>query len=161
VRAPGLTYDPQLTDNWKDHMRRLFVLTLLCAGLASPNANAKEIDPTRQDPNQLRNADSFAVECESDQGVIGRVGVDVDAATITVEMPGRAPEVHPITKFQVWSGDSAPDRFGKSRYKSVHLMYAFWGTGEVMFGVVRVTDKVVGARWDYLPGDTTVWPCAN
>jgi len=136
-------------------LHSIAALLTIFAGLSPNAAHSKVVDYTRQDVNELRNTDSFSVECESDRGVIGRVGVDVDAATITIEVPGEAPAVHPITKFSMWSGDT-PDRFGRTH---MHLMYVFWGSGPDMQGVVRATDKVVGSRWEYLPGDTTVWSC--
>jgi hypothetical protein len=138
-------------------MRRLFVLALLCAGLASPNADAKVLDITDPNPNQLHNADSFSVECKNNRtGVIARESVDVDAATVTIEVPGNAPEVHHITQWLLDLSD-AQDRFGKPGL-AVRLRLVYWDTPrKVGLVFARISG---GDRW-FSNQDGQTWICAN
>jgi hypothetical protein len=111
-------------------------ISLLCGMSAAITAlatcsigsSAKVFDMQHVPRNiQLQNADSFSVECRNDRtGVIDRESVDVDAATVTVEIPGSAPVVHRISQFAV-NGSQVQDRFGQIGME-LHLEVANWGT---------------------------------
>jgi hypothetical protein len=86
----------------KTLFRTFAALTALT--ICSVDSNAKVFDYRHmpKNINQLRNADSFSVECRNDRtGVIDRESVDVDSATVTVEIPGSEPIVHHITQFGI------------------------------------------------------------
>jgi hypothetical protein len=73
----------------------------------------------------LENADSFSVECENQTtGVVDRESVDVDAGTVTIEIPGRAPVVHKILNYSLDPRDST-DRFG-NHGTEVELVIVEW-----------------------------------
>jgi hypothetical protein len=128
----------------------LSVVTALT--LCSLRSNAKVFDLRQKNLNQLRNADSFSVECKSDRtGVIDRETVDVDAATVTVEIPDSAPAVHHITQFLIDISD-VKDRFGQPAI-AVHLRLANWGRDVGLF--------FNGGRWYSRHDDQTTWTCAN
>jgi hypothetical protein len=97
-------------------MKTIFLTFAVLAVLAiCQGSNAKVFDDQHmpKSPNQLRNGDSFSVECRNNRtGVIDRESVDVDSATVTVEIPGREPIVHRITEFNVM-GRRVQDRFGQ------------------------------------------------
>jgi hypothetical protein len=105
---------------------------------------------------QLQNADSFSVECRSQRtGVVDRESVDVDAATVTVEIPGSAPVVHPITHFVV-SGSQTEDRFGQPAL-DLHLGMVNWGrTANADVGLIWS-----GERFASRHEDNILWWCAN
>jgi hypothetical protein len=80
-----------------------------------------------KDWNRLENADSISVECRNRQtGVIDRESVDVDARTVTVEIPGADPVVHRITGFQL-SGDPVRDKIGYPAGWDMYLALPAWG----------------------------------
>jgi len=62
--------------------------------------------------DHLSLADSFSVECENQKtGVVDRESVDVDAGTVTIEIPGSAPVVHKLLSYALDPHPST-DRFG-------------------------------------------------
>ena len=83
-------------------MKTLLRTFAVIAALAICQSNAKVFDLQHlpKNINQLRNADSFSVECRNNStGVIDRESVDVNSATVTVDIPGSQPIVHHITTF--------------------------------------------------------------
>jgi hypothetical protein len=106
--------------------------------------------------NQLRNGDSFSVECRNNNtGVIDRESVDVDAVTVTVEIPGSEPIVHRITSFSITGGE-VQDRFGQPGLE-LHVAAAEWGR----IGASGVGLLLSGDRWVSHHEDGTWWTCAN
>lgn len=106
--------------------------------------------------NQLRNGDNFSVECKSNRtGVIDRESVDVDSATVTVEIPGREPIVHHITRFSMGL-HGVQDRFGQPGTE-FYVQAASWG----QIGASAVGLLFSGDRWVSHHEDDTWWTCAN
>ena len=138
-------------------MTKALVVTLSAVTaltLCSLGSSAKVFDLRQKNLNQLRNADSFSVECKSDRtGVIDRETVDVDAATVTIEVPGKAPEVHHVTNGYFDIGD-AQDRFGKPLLR-MRLKAVFWGAASLVWN--GGSDQ----RWFSSHADKTLWTCAN
>jgi hypothetical protein len=94
-------------------MKLLVAFALL--QLLSSAAQAKFFrydSPQHQRTDTLKAADSFSVECENrTTGVVDRESVDVDAATVAIEIPGSAPVVHKIFSYFVDQQQST-DQFG-------------------------------------------------
>ena len=126
--------------------------------LCSVGSNAKIFDIQHRPRNiiQLQNGDSFSVECRNENtGVIDRKSVDVDAATVTVEIPGSAPVVHRITQFAMGTRD-VQDRFGQPGME-VYVAVADWGRiGGQGLGLIFGADD----RWRSYHEDNTWWMCA-
>lgn len=136
-------------------MKKLHFAAAISALLASPSAHAKDIDAshmTSAEITQLRDADSFSVECRHGN-VTDRESVDVDAATVTIEVPGKAPEVHHVTNGYFDIGD-AQDRFGKPLLR-MRLKAVFWGAASLVWN--GGSDQ----RWFSSHADKTLWTCAN
>ena len=131
------------------------VIVLIMWSVGS-NAKVFDFQHVPQNLNQLRNADSFSVECRSARtGMIDRESVDVDAATATVEIPGSEPLVHHITKFTI-TERMIQDRFGQPGVE-VYLLDALWGQiGASAVGLILSSD-----RWSSHHEDDTWWTCAN
>jgi hypothetical protein len=131
------------------------VLPLL---LCSAGTNAKVFDYQHLPANlqRLENADSFSVECRNDQtGVIDRESVDVDAATVTVEIPGTEPVVHRISHFGI-DARQVQDRFGQVG-EDLYLDLVQWGrSGNTMIGMM-----ISNGRWLSHHEDDSWWTCAN
>ena len=140
---------------------RLFVrtfVTLSTLVILSGGSNAKVFDYQHipKNINQLRNGDSFSVECRNNQtGVIDRETVDVDAASVIVEIAGSAPDVHHITKFGITGGE-VQDRFGQPGLE-LHVVFADWG----QIGASGVGLLFSGDRWYSHHEDNTWWTCAD
>jgi hypothetical protein len=70
-----------------------FLATCAGAKVFQPS-NFQEIQELLHD---LKNGDSFSVECRNNRtGTIDRETVDVDAATVTIEIPGSKPIAHHV-----------------------------------------------------------------
>ena len=131
----------------------LMSLTTLSVDL---NAKVFDFQHVPKNLNQLRNADSFSVECRNNRtGVIDRETVDVDAATVTVEIPGGEPNVHHITAFSITDRE-IQDRFGQPGLE-LYLQVADWG----QIGASGVGLLLSGDRWLSHHEDDTWWTCAN
>jgi hypothetical protein len=134
--------------------------TLAALTICSVGSSAKVFDlqhmPSGANAIPLRNADSFSVECRNNRtGVIDRESVDVDSATVTVEIPGSEPLVHHITQFSI-SGREVQDRFGQLGM-GFYVQRAEWGQiGASRFGLI-----LSGDRWISHHEDDTWWTCAN
>lgn len=136
-------------------MKTLFLTLAALTALStfSVSASAKVFDDQHlpKNINQLRNGDSFSVECRNmSTGVIDRETVDVDAATVTVEIPGNEPIVHHITEFSVYPRQ-IQDRFGQPGIE-VLVMAAAWGHSQLFLS---------SDRWMSNHEDGSVWMCAN
>jgi hypothetical protein len=122
-------------------------------------SNAKMLDDKvlPKDWNQLKNADSFSVECRNPQtGVIDRESVDVDARTVTIETPGKEPVIRPILQFSL-GGEPVQDKFGLPSGWDMHLAFASWAhRGYESFGLI-----LSEGRWYSRHEDDTTWNCAN
>ncbi len=141
-------------------MKPLFLTlaALTALTLCSVGSNAKVFDfgHIPKNVNELRNGDSFSVECRNNgTGVIDRETVDVDAATVTVEMPGSESIVHQITSFAITGGE-VQDRFGRPGLE-LHVVVADWGK----IGASGVGLLLSGDRWLSHHEDDTWWTCAN
>src|ERR1700677_1295094 len=95
------------------------VVALAMTGAARANAKTvpiAQMPRTEQQLQQLRNGDSFSVECRNTiSGVIDRESVDVDAGTVTVEMPSGT-TVHKITDFAIGTR-TVPDKFDQPLFE--------------------------------------------
>ena len=136
----------------------LRVAVVVALAVCSVGSSAKVFD-VRHYPrkaNELRNGDNFSVECRDRRtGVIDRESVDVDAATVTVEMPGSEPIVHHITQFSI-NGGPVQDRFGQLGLE-LHVVVAEWG----QIGAIGVGLILSGDRWVSHHEDDTWWTCAD
>jgi hypothetical protein len=140
----------------KTLLRTFAALIALSTCSAGSNAKVFDFQHLPKNINQLQNADSFSVECRNDRtGVIDRESVDVDAATVTVEIPGSGPIVHHITQFVV-TGHKVQDRFGQPGLE-LYLAVADWGR----IGASGVGLLLSGNRWLSHHEDDTWWTCAN
>jgi hypothetical protein len=132
---------------------------LMALATCSIGSSAKVFDLQHLPKNyqQLQNADSFSVECRNPRtGVIDRESVDVDAATVTVEVPGSAPVVHRITHFVV-NGSQTEDRFGTPALE-LHLEMVNWGRiGDAYVGLMWSGGRFVSRHEDNIEW----WGCAN
>ena len=137
-------------------LRRFAVLMALATCSICSSAKVFDSQHIPKNPQQLQNADSFSVECRNQTtGVVDRESVDVDAATVTVEIPGSAPVEHPIIGFAVGGGETQ-DRFGQPA-EELHLVAANWG---------RIGNSGVGLWWTgerfaSRHEDNILWWCAN
>jgi hypothetical protein len=142
---------------------KAYAIAAALLALATP-ADAKVLEGQNLPPgwNKLRNADSFSVECRNvHTGVIDRETVDVDAATVTVEIPGAAPVVHRIISFAI---DPKPvvDQFGQYAGWDMPLIAADWARdGDTMVGLLLVGSANGPRRWSSAHEDRSVWFCAN
>jgi hypothetical protein len=138
-------------------MKTLFLIVTALTSLTvcSVGSNAKVFQHWPEN-NELRNADSFSVECRNNRtGTIDRETVDVDAATVTIEISGSEPIVHHITGFAL-GVHQVQDRFGQPRWE-FFVRAADWGRiGASVVGLV-LTDE----RWYSHHEDGTWWKCAN
>jgi hypothetical protein len=137
---------------------------LMALATCSIGSNAKVFDAQHLPKNtqQLQNADSFSVECRDQRtGVVDRESVDIDAATVTVEIPGSAPVVHPIIRFAV-GGYTTQDRFGQPA-EEMHLVMANWGRigNSDGVGLNGVGLWWSGERFASRHEDNSLWLCAN
>jgi hypothetical protein len=133
-------------------------VVLMALTICSVGSKAKVFDYQHmpKNINQLRNADSFSLECRDNHtGVIDRESVDVDAGTVTVEIPDREPLVHNITWFSI-TGREIQDRFGQPGME-LYLQAANWG----QIGASGVGLLLSGDRWYSHHEDNTWWTCAN
>lgn len=149
------------TENRKaSKMKTLFrvfaVLTALTTCSVCSSAKVFDNQHVPKNINELRNGDSFSVKCSNDgSGVIDRESVDVDSATVTVEIPGSAPMVHHITQFAI-DGRQTQDRFGRPGLE-LSVIVADWGR----IGASGVGLLLSGGRWLSHHEDDTWWTCAN
>jgi len=109
------------------------VKLLIAFALLQPLSSAAQAkffrDGVSFDYRKLANGDSFSVECQSDQtGVTDRESVDVDATTITIEIPGSSPVVHKILD-SIMIPDRATDRFGHSAVED-EVGAVFWAKAD-------------------------------
>jgi hypothetical protein len=127
---------------------------MLLVGCSYADAKTLDAIPPKM---HLRDGDSFSVECKNvNTGVIDRESVNVDAATVTIEIPGSAPVVHKITQFSV-AYDMNADRFGAMDVNA-HLQLALWGETASRQGIGLVNS---GHRWMSQHDDDSYWNCAN
>ncbi len=142
-------------------MKTLLRTFAVIAALAICQSNAKVFDLQHlpKNINQLRNADSFSVECRNNStGVIDRESVDVDSATVTVDIPGSQPIVHHITTFGI-NARQVQDRFGQLGYE-YYLEIADWGQiGRSAVGLLL--SGGYGGLWLSHHEDDTWWTCAD
>jgi hypothetical protein len=132
------------------------ILAALATCPIGSSAKVFDIQHIPKNYQVLQNADNFSVECRNERtGVIDQESVDVDAATVTVEIPGSAPIVHPITHFVV-GGSQTEDRFGKPALE-LHLEMVDWGKiGDAGVGLIWSGERFVSRH-----EDNVVWWCAN
>lgn len=138
-------------------MKVVGICAILLVVCSYADANAKTFDaiPSKM---RLRDGDNFTVECKNvNTGVIDRESVDVDAATVTIEIPGSAPIVHKITQFSI-AYDWNQDRFGTTMVVNAHLQLAEWGETPRRQGIGLVNS---GERWMSHHDDDSWWNCAN
>jgi hypothetical protein len=140
----------------------LIAAAVILAMVACSNA---KVLPGQQLPahwDQLRNADSFSVDCRNvNTGVIDRETVDVDAGTVTVEIPGAEPVVHRIIQFAI-EPRPVVDRFDQPSGWDMPLAVATWArAGSQNFGLL-LTGGVGGPRqWSSAHEDGSLWMCAD
>jgi hypothetical protein len=140
----------------KTVFRAFAALTTLTICSAGSNAKVFDFQHMPKNINQLRNADSFSVECRNNRtGVIDHESVDVDLATVTVEIPGSEPIVHHINRFSI-GGHQVQDRFGQLGME-FYVQAAGWG----QIGASGVGLLLSGDRWISHHEDDTWWTCAN
>jgi hypothetical protein len=140
----------------KTSWRTFTVLMALVTCSIGSSAKVFDAQHLPKNPQQLQNADNFSVECRNERtGVIDRESVDVDAATVTVEIPGSAPVVHRIIRFAV-GGGTTEDRFGQQA-EEMHLVMANWG----LIGDSGVGLWWSGERFASRHEDNSLWLCAN
>jgi hypothetical protein len=136
----------------KTFFRVFATLTALTACSISSNAKVFDLQhlPSRN-PVQLRDGDNFSVECRNNRtGVIDRETVDVDAATLTIEIPDSEPVVHHITTFSI-NARQIYDRFGQPGME-LYVDVANWGQGSLILS---------RGRWLSQHEDSTLWTCAD
>lgn len=138
----------------------LTAITVLALCSLGSNAKVFDLKHIPKNINQLRNGDSFSVECKDNYGnadVIDLETVDVDAATVTIAIPGRTSAIHTITNFAITNGRQGQDRFGQ-QILELHLILVEWGrvTGGTGVGLIWSDD-----RWLSHHDDGSWWTCAN
>jgi hypothetical protein len=142
--------------------RKALVIAAAAMIACSIGSNAKVLEGENLPANwnQLRNADSFSIECKNfSTGVIDRETVDTVYGTVTIEVPGAAPIVHHITSFAI---DPHPitDRFGSGLTAGweMELVIADWAQrGSTGIGLLRSPN----GRWSSSHEDGSAWFCAD
>ncbi len=148
-------------------MKLLVAFALL--QLLSSAAQAKFFrydSPRQQRTNTLKAADSFSVECENrTTRVIDRESVDVDAGTVTIEIPGSAPVAHKILSYYVDQQQST-DQFGNPGIE-VEVGMIRWSKTEYSgdYSDARLGQlylpSVTGAPYGVSDHDGAVWHCTS
>ena len=140
----------------KTLFRTFAALTVLTTCSVGSNAKVFDLQHIPKNLNDPRNADSFSVECRNTTtGVIDRETVDVDSATVTVEIPGSEPIVHHNVGFSL-GVHHISDRFGQPAV-DFYVQSADWGR----IGASAVGLLLSGDRWLSHHEDNTWWTCAN
>lgn len=136
---------------------RSFASTLaLVAAVSGAEAKVFDMANLPKRIEQLQNGGSFSVECKNnDTGVIDRESVDVDAGTVTVEIPGKVTAVHKILTFGIGL-HQGQDRFGAPSFE-LYVNDAGWG----QIGSSGVGLLLSGDRWLSHHEDNSWWTCAN
>ena len=137
-------------------MRSFASALALVAAVSGAEAKVFDMAHLPKRIEQLQNGDSFSVECKNnDTGVIDHESVDVDAGTVTVEIPGKVTAVHKILTFGI-DVHQGQDRFGAPSFE-YYVNDAGWGR----IGSSDVGLTLSGDRWISHHEDNSWWTCGN